>query len=100
RSRPCVLASPTRRSSDLIAEQVRRRGIGDGPARRHRGIVQPDGQESRAARQPERLALLLRHLAGGHPEQSASRLLWVTTGEVPEDRKSTRLNSSHVKSSY
>src|SRR5690606_42084551 len=77
---------PTRRSSDL-GQADAPRGGGRPPTRRHPLRAGRDGGAHPP--RPARLRRLLR-ARGGHARGAARRL----------DRKSTRLNSSHVKISY
>src|SRR5690606_41999617 len=84
---PAVLSSPARRSSDL---SPRRRATFE------RGQVSPEAhgqprQQQNCAAQNQRLQPLHRSPAGLPRERSAASR---------SDRKSTRLNSSHVKISY
>src|SRR5690606_39830063 len=80
---------PTRRSSDLLTTEKPYRNI-DGQFRtRHQTHRSRDGQEVlRPQSGPDRLALY---------RQELSALLFRAGSR---DRKSTRLNSSHVKISY
>src|SRR5690606_39960303 len=86
--------SPTRRSSDLDADPAGRRGRG----RRHR-----PGRPVAVPGLGEVLRRLLpepgQGRVGGGPMKTATTTETATTG-TPPDRKSTRLNSSHVKTSY
>src|SRR5690606_41120062 len=97
RSRRNLLSLPTRRSSDL-APRVHAQGLGAVPDER------PDVARLHAVRgdRPEdRLVDLLDGPLGAHADdprrvEQALRVL----AQAEEDRKSTRLNSSHVKISY
>src|SRR5690606_39945774 len=84
---PTSTAFPTRRSSDLTTETVL------GPF---------ENIEARAGRPFEELLgdWLLAHALDDHPEYSVDPLYSMPSWNTPEDRKSTRLNSSHVKISY
>src|SRR5690606_39881162 len=92
-SSPRLPSFPTRRSSDLI------RGIGDGATRGER-------REARAlapAHQPVDGIVMderaLASAAGGEAlREHAQHLVELLAWQI--DRKSTRLNSSHVKISY
>src|SRR5690606_41056550 len=89
---------PTRRSSDLLGGVVdeHRARL---PQRRSDGAVQEHGRKDAHAEreeraQPERELGALRG-EFGHVDRRVRALL-----DALEDRKSTRLNSSHVKISY
>src|SRR5437660_6798908 len=62
--------------------------------------LQSDAREQLPHLAPQRLALeKAPHLVGDHPRHFAARLVGLGD-EEGEDRKSTRLNSSHVAISY
>src|SRR5690606_41305708 len=80
-----LLSFPTRRSSDLLA---------GGPDLAQRpNLYQPLDQYSDAIRQQ---AQPLSALSAFNPVEQVQRII----SQYPTDRKSTRLNSSHVKISY
>src|SRR5690606_41423817 len=89
---------PTRRSSDLLAE---RGGAADGVAERaveRAGVLRAVGQDAGVditldlQRAADLADAAVHHVAGGDNVHAG--------GRVRQDRKSTRLNSSHVKISY
>src|SRR5690606_40443464 len=96
--RHALAAVPTRRSSDLARKQRELPGRGALQAqvravlsRRIRGRDLPArGAVLQGARQPR---VACRAASGGLSQAARAR-------RVPPDRKSTRLNSSHVKISY
>src|SRR5690606_41137925 len=85
-ARPDLHSFPARRSSDLAS-----RGIGLAIAER---LAADGARVFITARKPEPLA----EAAASFPEGSV--LTVAGRADDPEDRKSTRLNSSHVKISY
>src|SRR5690606_41794515 len=90
-----VLSFPTRRSSDLQRAGVARVGLEllllhDLDDRRRRAQGEEHGEDQHA-----HAAEFLVHAAP--PPSTTACGCWRTASE---DRKSTRLNSSHVKSSY
>src|SRR5690606_39431040 len=90
-SPPVLPGVPTRRSSDLSPTSDRRRP----PAARRRraGVSRSSGAFS--AREPlDQFPLQTEHLT------LLLGLCVVEAEQVQQDRKSTRLNSSHVKTSY
>src|SRR5690606_41427329 len=93
-----LLSFPTRRSSDLPdrrRDHQLQHPDGEHRARgelRHREAAAPDAGGRGLAAAPRRGAWVVAQARGG----------WWAPGRAGrlEDRKSTRLNSSHVKSSY
>src|SRR5690606_41234110 len=81
---------PTRRSSDLPAERLKEALTG---RRRHK-VYQALSDVCVQVRPGEAVGVLGRNGAG------KSTLLKIVMGILLPDRKSTRLNSSHVKISY
>src|SRR5690606_41736418 len=86
-----LLSFPTRRSSDLTPE--------GGPRGRHALVLQPTNTESPPPHAPDR-PRHRNHRPGMEEGQPRGRDRLRGAGRAPADRKSTRLNSSHVKISY
>src|SRR5690606_42147839 len=86
---------PTRRSSDLMARPALRAG-------RRRAVLRPadDGAALRLAPAGGAAIRRRRRAAGTDAVALLRRSNPGRNGESPLDRKSTRLNSSHVKISY
>src|SRR5690606_39936744 len=87
---------PTRRSSDLLQSFEQREGVGGGP-----GKAADDAAVVKAAHLSRiglHYLLAHRHLAIADDDDLVRRAGGKNGGSV--DRKSTRLNSSHVKISY
>src|SRR5690606_41967822 len=99
RARPPPHSVPTRRSSDLIGEAEARAKVAQLSARLHdldRMNVDPDIDVD-VSRDIIQLRMLEAQL--GKTERQAGGLRRAMA-RLNEDRKSTRLNSSHVKISY
>src|SRR5690606_41681195 len=95
--RSCVTHSfPTRRSSDLTQQAQLVIGIQDLEALRQAGLAPVAAQESVG----KAMEGAYPHAAGGDPQQLLDAAAHLRRRLVGEDRKSTRLNSSHVKISY
>src|SRR5690606_39726752 len=96
-TRPALPSFPTRRSSDL-KKQLYNRGS------RLSTPVPVSGSQRPAAASRRQALWLPRgahgHVRGVHPLESPSGRLHKQSPIGSEDRKSTRLNSSHVKISY
>src|SRR5690606_39569021 len=91
---------PTRRSSDLA---FRDGGAAEAePAGRGRGCTMPSGSRTRPT-EPSSRPPWLPPVVSGRPEATSAAagraVCEGNMGDLP-DRKSTRLNSSHVKISY
>src|SRR5690606_40662798 len=93
-------AVPTRRSSDLA--QAGTLDVGErGPHRLAVGVIADDGRQCRQSRFPPRLGLFPQLPPdSGDVAEPAEKTVVVARKPRREDRKSTRLNSSHVKKSY
>src|SRR5690606_41169790 len=95
-ARPVALHSfPTRRSSDLHELDHQADGAGD----RGGDVADHEAEELRDGAQRVHDASGPPALARGEAEHGAE-LLELLPDEAHRDRKSTRLNSSHVKISY
>src|SRR5690606_41395552 len=98
-SRRALHASPTRRSSDLEDEEVKARYVAKHPYRRwvetHRLVLDelPPAVVPAEHRSDRALRFTLQQVFG-YTSEDLKFLI------APIDRKSTRLNSSHVKISY
>src|SRR5690606_41893127 len=90
---------PTRRSSDLLHLQVT--APGKAQIRDQRRCNGPQPQQ-RSQQQPKRVAEGLGRIEAGWAKRLQIGLEIGDRGQLEdlEDRKSTRLNSSHVKISY
>src|SRR5690606_41536193 len=88
---PCLHSCPPRRSSDLLHKRTCVSSLFR-PARPARGGRQSVEPHSRNPLKNNRKAL------SAHPHSRREPLVSATA--PPPDRKSTRLNSSHVKISY
>src|SRR5690606_41651681 len=88
-------AFPTRRSSDLSWASRARRTAHQLPAMDQARLLQPDGDEHH----PRFRAVHLVRKRAQRAVDSLQRVIHTTLPPL-KDRKSTRLNSSHVKISY
>src|SRR5207302_10105683 len=93
RHHPHLPSFPTRRSSDLRPQLgVAREGAG--------GDGEVDLAPARTAQTTNELLQAFRRSGSGRDRARRGREPLATTDHPAQDRKSTRLNSSHVKISY
>src|SRR5690606_41631632 len=95
----CLHSFPTRRSSDLAAERIFEVGVSSTQRARRKRLNMRYSNHSAS----NELAPVTAACAPLETRKMPYRSIMRTAGEDPRqllDRKSTRLNSSHVKSSY
>src|SRR5690606_40082961 len=98
-ARPHLHSLPTRRSSALLGDHPT--GVDDDdPVAEVLGLVHEVGDEQDGHPAPTALVDERPGLAAGLGVQAGGELVEDRDARVAEDRKSTRLNSSHVKISY
>src|SRR5699024_12547389 len=94
RALPVLAPFPTRRSSDL---RQSRPACPTGPRRDRPGCGDGEGDDAQGGREMGALSV------AGLPAEAGEKLMQAQPAKVDrwlEDRKSTRLNSSHVSISY
>src|SRR5690606_39405627 len=98
---PCALRSfPTRRSSDLTALRVVRISVLSGPIGRRRSLPALSRQPYTGLLSRRKTQVLAQSREHALRFGDAADAVADSQGPAVADRKSTRLNSSHVKISY